>query len=334
MKHNQNKFAFYSFCLFICMFLNTGYLSQKTEVTISADIGIPEILFAVDELKASFIEKGIKVHINKSTDADIIFSLQPENSALRTEGFSIKRESDRIYIISADEAGSMYGGLELAEQIRLFGLSGVKETLQNPYMEVRGTKFNIPLDVRTPSYTDCSAVAQFNIPVVWDFQFWTEYIDNLARNRYNLISLWSLHPFPSMVKVPEYPDVALDDVQRSTVKWKEYYDRNGWGFDAPEILANPETVMKITIDEKIAFWQKVMKYAKDRNISFYIITWNIFVNGTDGKYGITDKIDNPVTQDYMRKTVKQMFSTYPDLAGIGLTTGENMPKHTSEEKED
>jgi hypothetical protein len=137
-----------------------------------------------------------------------------------------------------------------------------------------------------------------------------------------------------MVKVPEYPDVALDDVQRSTVKWKEYYDRNGWGFDAPEILANPETVMKITIDEKIAFWQKVMKYAKDRNISFYIITWNIFVNGTDGKYGITDKIDNPVTQDYMRKTVKQMFSTYPDLAGIGLTTGENMPKHTSAEKED
>jgi hypothetical protein len=140
MKQHQNKFAFYSFWLIICMFLNTGYTSRKTEVTISADIGIPEILFAVDELKASFIEKGIKVHINTSTDADIIFSLQPENSALRTEGFSIKRESERIYIISADEAGSMYGGLELAEQIRLFGLKGVKETLQNPYMEVRGNQ--------------------------------------------------------------------------------------------------------------------------------------------------------------------------------------------------
>ena len=36
----------------------------------------------------------------------------------------------------------------------------------------------------------------------------------MARHRYNLLSLWSLHPFPSMVRVPEYPDVALADVKR------------------------------------------------------------------------------------------------------------------------
>ena len=40
----------------------------------------------------------------------------------------------------------------------------------------------------------------------------------LARDRYNFVSLWNLHPFPSMVKVPEYPDVALNDVWRSKIE--------------------------------------------------------------------------------------------------------------------
>jgi hypothetical protein len=40
----------------------------------------------------------------------------------------------------------------------------------------------------------------------------------MARHRYNVLSLWSLHPFPSLVKVPEFPDVALDDVWRTRAK--------------------------------------------------------------------------------------------------------------------
>ncbi len=89
----------------------------------------------------------------------------------------------------------------------------------------------------------------------------------------------------------------------------------------------------MTIDEKIAFWRAVMQYAKDRNVVFYVVTWNIFVNGTGGQYGITDDIDNETTIDYFRKSVKQMFLTYPHLAGIGLTTGENMPGSDFQAKE-
>jgi hypothetical protein len=169
---------------------------------------------------------------------------------------------------------------------------------------------------------------------MWSFDFWKEYIDNMARYRFNYISLWSLQPFPSLVKTPGYEDVALDDVQRSTVEWEEYYSGRGIGFDAPEILANPEIVKEISIDEKIEFWKKVMAYGKSRNVDFYVITWNIFVNGTDGKYGITDAIDNEITRDYFRKSVKQMFVTYPDLRGIGLTTGENMHGSNFEQREE
>ena len=228
----------------------------------------------------------------------------------------------------------MYGGLELAEVIRIAGLQAVEDVDQNPYMAMRGTKFNIPLDARTPSYTDVCDAAQQNIGEMWSFAFWKDYIDTLARYRFNFISCWSLHPFPSLVQVPEYPDVALADVHRSTVQWKEHYDLEGTGFDAPEILNNVEILKKMTIDDKIAFWRKVMAYGKSRNIDFYFITWNIFVNGTEGKYSITDEVSNPITRDYFRKSVKQMFLTYPDLKGIGLTTGENMYGASFQEKED
>lgn len=330
----MNHFKTKVFLLIFCLYFSTGCSTQNEQISISADIDNPKIQFAVDEIKAALAEKGVDVEIVKNKKADFVFSVEKENSELNPQGFSIAKSSKKIRITGFDNAGLMYGGLELAEQIKLFGFEDIRETTQNPHMERRGTKFNIPLDVRTPSYTDVSDVAQKNIPEMWNFDFWKEYIDNLARYRFNLISLWSLHPFPSMVKVPGYEDVALSDVQRSTVDWDENYDTNAIGFDAPEILANPEIVKQISIDEKIDFWQKVMAYGKIRNVDFYVVTWNIFVNGTDGKYGITDKIDNPITRDYFRKSVKQMFVTYPDIAGIGLTTGENMYGNSVSAKED
>ncbi len=258
---------------------------------------------------------------------------------LRPEGYSIRvvstGQETMYWVIGADPAGLMYGGLELAEIVRTAGLDGVKDVDQNPYMAMRGVKFNCPLDARTPSYTDVCDAAQNNIAEMWSWDFWKEYIDTLARYRYNFVSLWSLHPFPSLVKVPEYPDIALADVKRSTtVKNNENYSLEGKGFDAPEILDHLETLKTMTIEDKIAFWRKVMRYGKERNVDFYVVTWNIFTNGTYGKYGITDDIDNETTIDYFRKSVKQMFVTYPDLAGIGLTTGENMGGASFEQKED
>ena len=229
-----------------------------------------------------------------------------------------------ITINSLDAAGAMYGGLELAEQIRTRGVEGVVNTDRNPYLPMRGTKFNIPLDLRTPSYTDMSDSAQANIETVWDFEFWRAYLDQLARDRYNYVSLWNLHPFPSMVKVPEYPDVALSDVWRSKIKFAEDYSTRTEDIVTPAMLANKEVVKQLTIEQKIDFWRRVMQYAKDRNIDFYIVTWNIYTYGVDGKYGITDALDNPKTVDYFRASVRELFRTYPLLAGIGVTAGENM----------
>ena len=315
----------------IVLFLITACDTDE-KITISLPDDNAQISFAVEEVKAALSEKHIAFEITTDKDADILFRINKQNTNLKPEGFVLSNDDD-IVVEGFDAAGAMYGGLELAEQIRIFGIDGIHAGTQNPHMQLRGTKHNIPLDVRTPSYTDPCDAAQQNIAEMWSFDFWKEYIDNMARYRYNYISLWNLHPFPSMVRVPSYEDVALDNVQRSTVKWKEFYNGNGVGFDAPEIINNVEVLKKMTIDEKMDFWRKVMAYGKSRNVDFYIITWNIFVNGTNGKYGITDKIDNPVTRDYFRKSVKQMFIEYPNLKGIGLTTGENMHGSGFEEKE-
>ena len=113
--------------------------------------------------------------------------------------------------------------------------------------------------------------------------------------------------------------MALEDP-----KFDEDYSTRTVGIVTPAMLADKEVVRQLTIEQKIDFWRRVMQYAKDRNIDFYIVTWNIFTYGVDGKYGITDAIDNPKTVDYFRASVREMFRTYPLLAGIGLTAGENM----------
>jgi hypothetical protein len=89
-------------------------------------------------------------------------------------------------------------------------------------------------------------------------------------------------------------------------------------------LAHLETLKKMTIEEKIEFWRQVMQYAHDRGIEVYLFTWNIFVWGAEGKYGITSDQSNPTTIDYFRKSVRATLLTYPLLAGFGVTAGENM----------
>ncbi len=318
----------------LLILLVTGCNSYPDAITVYDSFNDPMVDFSKEELKKELAVYDIGILQGENEDADISFIFQAGTEDIKPQGFKIVvPRRGKIRVVASDSAGAMYGGLELAEQIQVYGLNGVEETSQNPYMNVRGTKFNIPLDVRTPSYTDPCDAAQKNIPEMWDMAFWKEYIDNLARYRYNMVSLWSLHPFPSMVRVPGYEDVALDNVERSLTDWEELYNSNGIGFDAPEIVDNTEVVKEISMDEKIKFWNDVMEYGKTRNVRFFVVTWNIFVNGTDGKYGITDEIDNPVTRDYFRKSIKEMFVTYPSLAGIGITVGENMHGATPAQKE-
>src|SRR6185437_5317376 len=237
----------------------------------------------------------------------------------------IERTGGKISVIGGDANGAMYGGLDVAEAIRLDTLTELKFGEHRPYIEHRGIKFNITPDRRTPTYSDNSDSAQLNISQMWSLDFWQEYLDEMARHRYNVLTLWNLHPFPSIVKVPEYPDIALEDVWGQKEGSIDYrFSMNSSAMSRPFELGNVAVIKKMTIDQKIDFWRQVMQYARDRGIDVYWFIWNIFVWGTEGKHGLTEDGNNPKTIAYFRASVRETVKTYPLLAGIGITAGENM----------
>ena len=239
------------------------------------------------------------------------------------ESYAISPGRDRTTLaVGRDATGAMYAGLRLAEVVELKGSLPEDFTeRRSPAIAHRGVKFNIPLDARTPSYDDSGDAAQANIANMWDITFWRAQFDAMAKARYDTLTLWCPHPFPSMVECPDYPDVALDDVCVSTMPLDHSVDRDDRRQLGPKDL---KVVRKMTIDEKIAFWRRVMSMARDRGIDVYIITWNVYVDAAEGKYGITHSQDNPKTIAYLRQSVAQMIRTYPLLAGIGTTAGERM----------
>jgi hypothetical protein len=324
----------------------------QSQATIVRDKSSPPLVFAAAEIDAALTKRGFTVTqiepgalARQTGPVQVVLTTveaklagQPSVTGLSAQGYALRPPSrtltgtsasagkqavSRWWVIGADAAGAMYGGLDIAEAIEIAGnLDAVADREINPRIAKRGIKFNIPLDARTPSYSDDSTSAQANIGEMWDMRFWTEFLDEMARRRYNLLSLWSLSPFPSLVKVPEYPRVALTDVKKksgalfdATLQGRQMFDES-WPL---------ETIKVMTIDQKIAFWRAVMEYARHRGVEVAIFTWNTFVFGTEASgYGITDSLDNATTRDYVRKSVRTLFNTYPLLAAIGITSGENM----------
>ncbi len=258
-------------------------------------------------------------------DIDPCFTLVLElDDTVRSQGYIRRCFEDKVTLFCSDEAGFMYGILDLEKEIcQDTTLNDIGDREVSPYLTNRGIKFNIPLDARTPSYSDASDSAVENIVHMWEYDFWTEFLDRMALDKYNVLSLWNLSPFPSLVWIPEYPRIALEDVKRAKLPAKA--DLSGWGMYSEDMEESLVTVKKLTIGEKIAFWQSVMEYAKNRCIKIFLFTWNLFIYGTEGNpYGITCDQSNPVTKDYIYSGTKALMDTYPLLAGIGVTSGEHM----------
>ena len=289
------------------------------------DAKVPQVAFAARELTDAMTEAGresLKIKLTVAMDAT-----SPEAFQIRRVG------ANRVEITGTDATGAMYGGLELADRLRL-GLP-IEDADGAPFVKKRGIKINIPWDARTPSYDDTGDSAQNNIETMWDFEFWKAYLDDLARYRYNVLSLWSTHPYANLVKLEDYPEASIDDVYRikggllkPEFKNKlQDLDQNGDGYLSVEHESNVlELVKRMTIDEKIAHWQRVFQYAEDRGIEIYLFHWTVFAFGAIDKHGITEDQTNPVTINYLRQCVRQALLTYPNLAGIGVCAGENADK--------
>lgn len=272
----------------------------------------PPVAFALEKLK-QVVPEPVTFRLALALDSEVA-----------EQGYRMTVDDGGVAIYGGGDAGLMYGILDLRKQIvHRGGIEGLHPVTVAPYLKNRGIKLNIPLDSRTPSYSDASDSAVENIVNMWDKNFWMEFLDRMALEKYNLLSLWTLSPFPSLVKIPEYPLASLDDVKRRTRPVK--HKLQGQNMYAADVEQGLITVKKMTIDDKISFWQWVMEYAASRCIQVMLFTWNVFTYGVEHTpYGITPSQENPVTEHYIYCGVKALMRTYPLLAGIGITAGENM----------
>lgn len=211
-------------------------------------------------------------------------------------------------VVGGDETGAMYGVMELAERLYLDGWGKKYTVTQSPYIRYRGMKLNMPLDRRIPTYVGgwSSNSTKHAIPDVWDMGFWRELIDTQARARYNMLSVWVHHPFPALVRVPEYPDACLPDIE------------GFWGYS--DDLGH---------EERVSFWREVMRYAHSRGMKFYFFNWNIYVDYAKDVYPeITREQDNQVTVDYTYRSMMALMDTYPELDGFGVSGGDGMASYS------
>jgi hypothetical protein len=315
-------------------------LAQTPSPILQYDASLEPVRFAATEIRRAFSERGERLVERSGTVTGggrrLVLTVTGAKGGA-AQSYSIRRRVEGVQttwqVTAPDAVGAMYGGLDLAEAVRLGTLDQLGDSDKSPHIERRGIKFNAPLDLRTPSYSDNATAAQANIPEMWSLDFWHEFIDTMARNRYNVLSLWNLHPFPSIVRVPEYPGVALNDVQRTRVPLDDTYTMQGGDMYRPMLSERVEVVRQMSIDDKIAFWRQVMRYAHQRGVEVYWITWNIFTFGATGKYGITPDQNNEKTIAYFRASVRELVLTYPDLDGIGVTAGEQMNNQDPKAKE-
>ena len=224
------------------------------------------------------------------------------------EGFVIRRDGQHIHATGADPAGAMYAALDLAEHVRTGGLDRVEARQVAPHFPFRAVKFNLPF----MSYRTGDSLS-LHAETCRDLRFWERFLDMMAENRFNVLSLWSLHPFQYMIRPKNFPDACgLTDAE----------------------LAEWQT-----------FWKTLFRMAKDRGIETYIVTWNIFVSPELAKsrnvaaysidwsyFGDADTSD--LVARYNRECVTQLIDEYEDLTGLGVSLGERMGKMNPRQRED
>ena len=162
--------------------------------------GMGEIEKALKKTEQSVREQSLYVN-GLSADISIRVLPKPGKPAIQEEGYRLENQSGRILITATDATGAMYGAMDVAEQLRMGkSLKKLIPKTTSPHLAVRALKVNLPwLPYRTGPAMDV------HLDVCNDLAYWQRLLDMMARNRFNVLSLWSVHPFSFMVKPTNFP---------------------------------------------------------------------------------------------------------------------------------
>ncbi len=291
------------------MLLAQAGKSIKSQISIVIDKKSPMEVFGASKIEAALKKLNVSTQLVSNTEAtgkeQIHLKIVSPNSdaQLKKEGYRIKKSGNNFLITAIEKSGAMYGLLDVAEQIEMQkGLNKVLPKIVNPRFAFRAIKYNLPWH----SYRD-NASLQANSELSKDLNMWRDFLDMMAENRLNVLTLWGLHPFPYMIKAKNFPK-ATPFSDAELAEWK-------------------------------TFWTGLFKMAKERGIETYMINWNIIVsksfvqNYGEGNSGLwADGKSSSQIEQYTRESVTQVINEYPDLTGLGVTMGEAMQKWEGQEQ--
>ncbi|MEJ7767846.1 MAG: DUF1080 domain-containing protein [Chitinophagaceae bacterium] len=285
-----------------------------SRISIAFDTSSKLMMFGVDRLKRAFQRSGQQVITSNLKGAgkseDITVSISGAAKLIQKEGYNISFINNKMKITAIDATGAMYGILDIAEQMQMGKTwQTVKAATVNPHFTVRALKYNLPWS----SYRSGPAMAE-HLQMSKDLDFWQAFLDQMAENRFNILSLWNIHPFSFMVRPVNFPG-ANNFSDQEMKEWKQ-------------------------------FWTTLFRMAKERGIEPFIVNWNIAVSPEFAQnYGVKERNDtSAIVTQYTREVVTQVINEYPDLAGIGITLADwmsnfkfgnsDLPDMTPKDRED
>jgi hypothetical protein len=272
----------------MCFAQNAHLVYEKTS---------PQVSYAAGVLKKALSEKGIGV--NKG-NAGLEINLLVDPTGQPKEGYAIQNNGKKITITGGDERGLIYGSFFVAEDIRNgVSLNRIKSASEKPHVPFRAIKYDLPWD----TYRNSTAL-YLHTETCKDLRYWEAFLDMMAQNRFNTLTLWNLHPYSFMIRAKNFPEACPFS------------------------------------DQELKQWQRlfhgIFEMAKERGIEIYIIPFNIFVSPSFAKAHnvLMENLEHEIyagTGDtseiikrYTRESVTQMLQEYPEVTGMGLTHGEYM----------
>jgi hypothetical protein len=174
-------------------FIGFTHLAFSQKVKLEFDVNSLQQVYAVGTIEKSLLKQGYSL---QGESAEYTVSLSVNAAKLGSEAFSISVENKKITIVGGDERGLIYGGFSFAEDINNgVRLEKIKARNESPNLPFRAIKFNLPWD----SYREGYAM-ELHEETCRDLNFWKEFLDMMAENRFNALTLWNLHPFTYMIR--------------------------------------------------------------------------------------------------------------------------------------
>jgi hypothetical protein len=273
----------------------------NAQVTLIYPKTIRGIELSMTKIRAALNQSNYSLTDNQETsNGYVIKFVVGKDSNIKPEGYAIRKAGKQFTINAIDGSGARYGALAFAEQLFIKkDLNKVTAQSVNPTFAVRTIKFNLPWE----PYRESKSM-EYHLSTCRDLKFWESYLNMMFENRFNVLALYNMHPFPYMVKLDNYPE-ACPFSDKEMEDWK-------------------------------SFWKNLFRMAKDRGIDVFIVNWNIVVpKAFAQKHNVPELNDTSlVTANYTRESVLSVINEYEELGGIGVTLADWMDNMTAKQRED